>query len=162
MMAKYAANTSVASSKSRDEIERTLTWYGADSFLYGREGNAATIGFRMNRKMVRFILLMPSKEDPEFKFTPSQKQRRSTESQTKAWEQATRQRWRALPLVVKAKLEAVESEITTFEEEFLAHILLPDGQTAGDYLLPQIETAYKTSIMPPMLPMLSEHIEGES
>ena len=57
----------------------------------------------------------------------------------------------------KAKLEAVESEITTFEEEFLAHILLPDGQTAGDYLLPQLERVYETGKMPTMLPMLAKH-----
>ena len=100
-MAKYAANTSVAANRSRDEIERTLTKYGADSFMYGWEGSTAVIGFRMNGKMVRFMLLMPDKESDEFKYTPSQKQARSAESQIKAWEQATRQRWRALPLVEK-------------------------------------------------------------
>ena len=35
------------------------------------------------------------------------------------WEQACRQRWRALALVIKAKLEAIDAEISTFEEEFL-------------------------------------------
>ncbi len=156
-MGRYASNTSVSASKSRDEIERTLSKYGATSFMYGWEGGAAVIGFRMMGKMVQFMLQMPDKESYEFKYTPSQKQRRSTESQEKAWEQATRQRWRAFALIVKAKLEAVESNITTFEEEFLAHILLPNGQTAGDYLLPQIQKAYDTGKMPPMLPMLAEH-----
>ena len=50
-----------------------------------------------------------------------------------------------------AKLEAVESGITTIEDEFLAHTLLPDGTTAGDWMRPQIAAAYDTGAMPPML-----------
>ena len=156
-MSKYAANTEVSSTRSREEIEHTLTRYGADSFMYAWENDKAVIGFRMFGKMIRFILQMPDKNDNEFTLTPTGRQRNNPIAQHKAWEQATRQRWRALALVVKAKLEAVESGITTFESEFLAHILLPDGQTAGDYLLPQIEQAYETGDMPTMLPMLEKH-----
>jgi hypothetical protein len=65
------------------------------------------------------------------------------------YEKATRQRWRALALVIKAKLEAVESGITIFEDEFLAHIVLPDGSTAGDWMRPQIAKAYDKNKMPP-------------
>jgi hypothetical protein len=72
-----------------------------------------------------------------------------------------RQRWRALALVIKAKLEAVEAGITIFEEEFLAHIVLPDGRTAGEYMVPQIEESYRTKQMPPLLPMLESGNEKE-
>ncbi|WP_198651245.1 hypothetical protein [Salinicola sp. CPA57] len=68
-----------------------------------------------------------------------------------AWEQACRQRWRALALVIKAKLEAVESGITMFEEEFLAHIVLPNGGTVGGWMLPQIKKSYDSGSMPPLL-----------
>ena len=44
------------------------------------------------------------------------------------------------------------SGITTLEEEFLAHMVLPDGQTVGQWLLPQVADAYDTHQMPPMLP----------
>ena len=57
-------------------------------------------------------------------------------------------------MVIKAKLEAVECGISCFEQEFMANIVLPDGKTAGDFMLPQIARAYATGIMPPMLPML--------
>ncbi len=157
-MIKYAANTSVSSNKSRDEIERTLTKYGANSFMYAWEGNSAVIGFRMQHKMVRLMLRMPHLSDREFITTPTGRQR-SASTAVLAHQQAIRQRWRSLSLVVKAKLEAVESGITTFEEEFLAHILLPDNTTAGDYLLPQIEKVYETGEMPAMLPMLEGHQE---
>jgi hypothetical protein len=41
-----------------------------------------------------------------------------------------------LLLIIRAKLEAVESGITTLESEFLANILLPDGGTVGQWLSP--------------------------
>lgn len=69
-----------------------------------------------------------------------------------AYEQAVRQRWRALALLIKSKLEAVESGITVFEEEFMAHVVLPDGKTVGQHLLPQIAHSYESGHMPPLLP----------
>lgn len=54
-------------------------------------------------------------------------------------------------LIIRAKLEAVESRITTFESEFLANLVLPEGGTVGDWLAPQIDEAYATGRMPPML-----------
>ena len=71
-----------------------------------------------------------------------------TKSQT---QQIERQRWRALLLVIKAKLEAIESGISSFDEEFMSNIVLSNGQTAGDYWIPQIEETYRTGQMPPML-----------
>ena len=70
--------------------------------------------------------------------------------------QEERRRWRALVLVIKSKLEAVASGIVTFDEEFMAHIVLPDGQTIGQAMLPQIEAAYDAGTMPPLLPDYSE------
>ena len=42
--------------------------------------------------------------------------------------------------------------ISTIETEFLANIVLPDNTTAGEWMLPQIDRAYRTGEMPPMLP----------
>ena len=53
--------------------------------------------------------------------------------------------------MIKAKLEAVASDISTFESEFLAHIVLPNNKTVADTLLPQIADAYKNGKMPPLL-----------
>lgn len=92
----------------------------------------------------------------EFRMTPSRRQRRTDAQVEKAYEQAVRQRWRALALMVKAKLEAVEAEIATFEEEFLAHIVLPDGSTVGQTMIPQVAVAYETGQMPKMLPAPGE------
>lgn len=154
-MARYAEKTSVDASKSRAEIERILIRYGADQFMYGWDDNSeslkAIVAFRMNNRYIKFFLPMPSKA--EFNITKGTRRRkRSPELALKAWEQATRQRWRALALVIKAKLEAVESGITEFETEFMAHIVLPDGQTVGQFMLPQIALAYDKKKMPGLLP----------
>jgi len=153
-MSRYAEKTEVTSDRSRAEIERTLTRYGADQFLYAWQADTAVIGFRMRGRMIRLVLQMPDRNDREFRFTPSRNYERSKEAQQEAYEQACRQRWRALALLVKAKLEAVEAGLVELEEEFLSHVVLPDGSTAGDWLRPQISTAYETGRMPAMLPML--------
>ena len=151
-MTRYAANTSVDSSASRAEIERTLMRYGADQFMYGWKDEAALVAFRMHNRQVRFLLPMPRRDAAEFRLTPHQRRTRTAESQERAYEQAVRQRWRASALVIKAKLEAVESGITEFEDEFLAHIVMPDGKTVGEHSKPMIATAYETGNMPTLLP----------
>jgi hypothetical protein len=151
-VSKYAASTSVSANASRDEIERTLIRYGADQFLYGWNDDAATIGFRLGGRHIRFVLPMPRRD--EQRFTHHSRGARTPDAATKEWDQAVRQRWRALALVIKAKLEAVDSGISIFDDEFLANIVLPDGQTAGDWMRPQVAEAYRISAMPSMLPML--------
>ncbi len=141
----------MSSEISRLEIERTLVKYGADNFAYATAAGKAMIGFSMQGRQVKFILPLPKKE--EFRLTPTGRDR-TEKSQYDAWEQACRQRWRALLLVIKAKLEATECGISTFESEFMANIVLPDGRTAGDFMLPQIAAAYDSGTMPAMLPML--------
>ena len=150
-MPQYAANTSVSVEKSRAEIETILTRYGAGQFGYATdsERGLATIQFAAEDRHVRFVLQLPAQSDDEFRWTPARKKLRSADQRFRAWEQACRQRWRALALAIKAKLEAVECGIAEFEEEFLAHIVLPSGQTVGGVMRPQIEQAYMTGDQPP-------------
>ena len=150
-MARYAQTTTVSSAKSRDEIERTLTRYGASGFMYGWQEDSAVVAFKMDNRSVKFTLPLPDRNDKKFTHTPTTEERRSTERANTAWEQACRQRWRALALVIKAKLEAVEAGITIFDEEFLAHLVLPDGQTVGQFMVPQVAIAYDKGTMPPLL-----------
>lgn len=150
-MTRYAADTSVSSDRSRAEIENTLRRYGADRFAYMSARDHAVIGFEANGRRIRFELPMPDPASREFTHTPEKRMRRSTGQAEAAWEQACRQRWRALALCVKAKLEAVAAGITTFEDEFLAHIVLPDGTTVAERALPAVAEAYASGRMPPML-----------
>jgi hypothetical protein len=47
-MTRFAEKTEVSSTKSRDEIERTLTRYGATGFMYGVERRES--GHRLRRQ----------------------------------------------------------------------------------------------------------------
>ena len=151
-MTRYAQSTDVSSEKSRGEIERILQRYGADQFMYGWQTDSAVVAFRANDRRVRFILPLPDRADREF--THHSKGVRTPDAAARAYEQAVRQRWRALALLIKAKLEAVESGISEFEDEFLANTMLPDGQTVGEWIRPQVAESYRTALMPPLLPML--------
>jgi hypothetical protein len=153
-MSRYAASTEVPAEKSRTEIERTLTRYGADQFMYGWQQGGALLGFRAQGRHVKFILPMPDRGEQRFThFRQRGYLKPRTASSAEAhYEQAIRQRWRALALVIKAKLEAVEAGITCFEDEFLAHVVLPSGQQVGEWLRPQLQLAYEKGDMPPLLP----------
>jgi hypothetical protein len=91
---------------------------------------------------------LPDRRAKAFTHTPAKGLRRHESDALAAWEQACRQRWRALALVVKAKLEAVEAGISTFEEEFMAHLILPSGHTVGSYALPRLRAALESGKMP--------------
>lgn len=145
----YAKGTKVAAEQTRGELERTLARYGADAFSYGSDEGRAVVAFRVNGRHVKFELAYPPPE--AFALTPG-RIRRAPAEQRRAREQRIRELWRALLLVTKAKLESVESGIESFEQAFLPYILLPDGSTTGEWLVPQIETAYESGQMPSLLP----------
>lgn len=152
---KYAADTTVSTEKSQAEIRRILTKYGATKFGYLEEEQRAAIMFEIHGRRIRFVLPLPSRTADEFIYTAHRnswnRRTRSIDSQHKAYEQAIRQRWRALTIAIKAKLEAVETGIATFEEEFMAYVLLPSGQTVGEWMTPQIEASYASGRMPPLM-----------
>lgn len=163
----YAQNTNVSVERTRAEIETVLRKYGAEGFQSSwedRDGKTvARIEFLKSDKHVRFMLTLPGQSEKQFTHHRGQGYRhkfRTPEGRHKAWEQACRQRWRALLLCIKAKIEAVAAGITQFEDEFLAQFVDPVsnktiGEMAGPMLkkgrlnvsgllgLPSPETAHK-------------------
>lgn len=127
-MGRYAQYTKVPVSRSRSEIEDTLKRFGASQFAYGDNGEYAIVGFSAEGRQVKFYLPIADLSEQEI-----------------------RQRWRALAMVIKAKLASVEDGIEEFEDAFMAHIVLPDGQRVGDWMRPQLETSYTAGDMPPLL-----------
>jgi hypothetical protein len=126
-MARYAQYTQVPVDRSRAEIERTLERYGACGFLSGWLNGEEELAFQY--KGIQYRVSIKLLED----------------------QQKRRQMWRALLLVVKAKLEAVTSGISTIEEEFLAWIVTPTG-TLGKRLLPQLKELAACRELPKLLP----------
>lgn len=129
----YAARTDIPADRSRADIEKTLAKYGATRFAYATEANRATIMFEAKDRRLRFDLPLPV-------------------GVTSHDDQLRRSRWRALLLCIKAKLEAVDSKIETFEEAFLAHVVLQDGGTVYEHTREPIALSYSGASMQPLLP----------
>lgn len=154
-MSRYAAGTEVSVSASKAEIERIVERYGASGFMSGWNAEQALIAFSIEGRQVRFILAMPDRADEAFTLFRHSSGKMLPRTETAAaeqWQQACRQRWRALALVIKAKLEAVESGISVFDDEFMANIVLPGGRTVSEEIRPRIASAYETGTLPPLLP----------
>lgn len=125
----YAERTRVPISQTKSEIERIVMRYGATSFVAGSSMNGgAMICFEASDRRVMIRTGIPESE------------------------QAARAKWRALLLCIKAKLESVEAGIETFEDAFLAHVVMPDGMTVSGHVRPRIHSAYKEGTMQPLLP----------
>lgn len=131
-MGLYAIQTKVPIQQTKAEIERVLEKYKASGTMMATAPDRAMLVFEMADRRVRFDLPLPAK----------------------LTDQQRRSHWRALLLTIKAKLESVATGIETFEEAFLAHIVLPDGGTVLQHARPRIEQAYKNPDhpMPPLLP----------
>ena len=93
-MRRYAQETTVDANRSRAEIERLLSNYGADQFLYGWDNGAAVIGFRHANRTIRFHL--PDADRNDVSKTETGRTRKNSQVEL-ALTQERRRRWRAWP-----------------------------------------------------------------
>jgi hypothetical protein len=149
MPATYASKTEVPVTRSRDEIERTLTRFGAGKFAYFNDPPQVAIAFEIKGLRVMMRMTLPDRKN--FEYGPTGRYR-SEATIEKEWEQACRQRWRTLAAAIKAKLAMVDDGISTVEREFLADVMLPTGQTIGDTLAPEIRAVVESGQLPPLIP----------
>lgn len=136
-MPLYAKHTRVPIAQSKQEIEKTLTRYGIEEFGFGTSPRGSGILFTKNGRCYKLNLPNPDRK----KFDSDNQ-----------YEQAIRQRWRILLLSLKAELEKVEAGLTSFEDQFLAYMALPDGSTVGDFMkLPENIKRLQKTEMPKLL-----------
>ena len=117
----YAERTKVTFEKTISEIMGMLRKRGALQVGQVEEEARLTVMFAMNDRQVRFRV---------------------------AWEkspQSQRQRARALLLVIKAKLESIDSGVETFEQAFLANIVLADGKTVHERVAGDLAIEYRNA-----------------
>lgn len=133
---RYAQDTKVDVGASKAELTTILRRAGAGQMLMGDDAERRLIllGFSLGGRQYR---LSASTERPSRRCDA---------------EQLEREAWRALVLIVKAKLEVVAMGQSSVEEEFLANLVLPSGDTVGSDVLPKIKQAYETGVMPHLLP----------
>jgi hypothetical protein len=140
---RFAEDTKVPAMQSRQEIERLLERHRCAQFgtAVDYEKLLAQVQFKAHGRLVRFRVPLP---DPK-KFPRDDKR-----------SQEERRVWRALLLVIKAKLESADSGIETFESAFLAQIVLPNDATTYEVMRPLISDAYTRGLMPKLLPSAPE------
>lgn len=144
----YAETTVVSVEKSISEIIALIKKAGANRVAQAEEPGLIAIQFFLEDRMLRFSVQlaaiedMPAADRHGYRLDPAVREKKR--------QQRHRQRARALLLVIKAKLESVESGVETFEEAFLANVVMPDGRTVGQMARPQIAHAYETGEAPAM------------
>lgn len=146
----YAETTTVPFEKSIAEIIGLVRKHGAEQIGQMELPDNYVIGFRLADRMVRFTLPFPTLEQ-----MPKRDGRNSalTDSQRMGrLDQAKRQRGRALMLVIKAKLESVESGIETIEEAFLANIVGADSRTVYERIKGPLALEYEQGRAVGLLP----------
>jgi hypothetical protein len=155
-MAKFAQGTRIDSSKTEIEVRKLLKRFGASKYAFYEDDERVGFTFEYEDRRVRIMVEMPDPDSDEFTYTPSGIQKRSESAKLQAWQGECNRQWRSLALVLKAKLVAVTDGIRTFEQEFLYDIVLPNNQTVGEYIAPQVQQSYLTGKLPPMLPGIGE------
>ena len=136
-LGRYAASTSVPVERSRAEVERVVTKYGATKFGTMSEETKVTIYFEVKDRQVQWSIPIPPKAKYRY---------------DKDHEQEVRRRWRVLVITVKAMLEAVESTLLTFDQAFLPHIVIPGtARTIGETLVPKLPALYAGQSLPALL-----------
>lgn len=115
----FAATTQVPVERTKAEIEKLVKKYGARSFGVGWQGDQAQVNFVAHERHIRFTIMVPQAA------------------------QAQRSKWRTLLLLVKAKLEAVDAKVVTFEEAFVGDIVMPEtGRTVWEMTREQIKLSH--------------------
>ena len=123
----YAKGTKVEVVKTKADIESLLEKHNAKGYGTMVNGAEGKVVFSLHDRNVMFRFAIPDTK------------------------QAARERWRAVLLVIKAKLESVESGIETFEEAFLGQVMTPSGETVYQQTAPRIEAIYSGQNVPLLL-----------
>lgn len=159
----YAASTSVSIEKSKGELERLLVKHGATRYGIAHHEEGAQVSFILSGHHVCVSVPLPppaaypnpdpTQDDYSNKAKTPRDWNRWNVNQRKRWieeqrnridaqrDQASRQRWRCILLIVRAKLELIEMKLSTVEREFLADITLNDGRTVLEAMAGKLLTA---------------------
>lgn len=150
----YAKGTIVSVEKTRLEIERVLRGIGASTIVVQTSASHARIGFEAKGRRLLFSLTLPNRTDPKFT-NVDRWRKRAVSVADKLHDAECRRLWRALLLVIKAKIEAVASGIESFDQAFLANIVVPTGsgtKTVGEHIAGALAASYERGFaMPPLL-----------
>lgn len=108
----YAADTKVPIERSQAEIEKLLKQRGATKFFRGEDEGREVIACDLQSRKLMFELPLPGEAEAR--------------SQDKR-DRLRRAKWRALLLTIKAKFVSVDAGVESFDDAFLAALVVPTG-----------------------------------
>lgn len=153
----YAKGTKTEIGTTETQIKKMLQKAGAEAIAMMEERERAVIAFHLNGRAIRFNLPLPKRDDFALRnvsnqYGPAGKAPiKKTATIDNLWMQASRERWRQLHLCIKAKLESVEQSIELFDDAFLSQIVMPDGQTIGEKVKPQMTALMEGKPLRPLM-----------
>lgn len=127
---RYATKTEVTVSRSQEELRSLLLKYGVTSFGFAEQPGGAMLAFQVGDQNHRIFMPIRSGADPAFAYAGSR--RRDAKGRKVAAVNEERARWRALVLVVKAKLEYAAILGQSIESAFTEYRVLPSGRTVQE------------------------------
>jgi len=113
------------------EIEMTLGKLGASDFEFGYSRESAFVSFTFRGQAVRFSMPLPARKS----------RARDQERARDHWMADCAVNWELLQDLLVKKLTMVKVELTSFEEEFMARLVMPDGRTFAEHAWPLIKPA---------------------
>lgn len=132
-MTKAYGTTTVPVEKSQAEIRGLLTRFGAREFGFGEAIDdlgtpwaAVTFTHHDLRVRLRAPLKLPDPRELDAKARRARTKSRD-DLRYELAEQEAKRIWRVMAHNLKARMVAVDEEVETFEEAFLAHIVDPDS-----------------------------------
>lgn len=123
----YAADTKVPVERSRREITGILATHGVErmGWTTGPEGD--DLLFELNGRRYRLSIRKPTTSDV-MRLFPNH---RDTDAKLA---QEWRRRWRANVLLIKAKLEFADGDLSSPERELMPYLLTAEGNVLGDLI----------------------------
>lgn len=123
-MAKYAQGTSVAPEKTQMQITKLLRSFKASGVMIGFDAGNSFIAFIYSGIQVRMFCPIAKSDGEE------------------------RRRWRVMRIIIQSKFEMIHTGIRSFEEEFFADIVMPNGRTVSQMALSVVQKAISSGEMP--------------
>lgn len=130
---KYASKTKTSTGRSRDELEALLARYGVQHYGLLNQPGMLALAFQIGGHNHRIAIPLPDPQERRFRYGPGGGIRTEKGRQDAA-QQEVRARYRALLLVVKARLELAHLLGQPVESAFSEYRVLSDGRTVQEHV----------------------------
>lgn len=150
-MRRFADDTAVPISRSRDEIQKLLRQWGADGIRWtdDYQRDRVLLEFVWHHKdcgyLARFSLALPEVLEVREAAVDGRTHRFSQAKFDKLMAARGKREHRTLLLFLKGAFEAIEEGIVTAEQLFLPFMVGKDNLTVAEVLLPKLKTLLSAS-----------------